>query len=69
VGCKPGERVAFDGFTGQPDEQLNPKKRVFEQIQPDLHVGADLVARYKDSAFMTSLGPCKVASVTGGSIK
>ena len=68
-GCKPGERVTFDGFPGQPDDQLNPKKRIFEQVQPDLRVGSDLVARYKEAVFMTGLGPCKVASVAGGSIK
>ena len=26
--CVPGERVVFDGFPGEPDEQLNPKKKV-----------------------------------------
>jgi hypothetical protein len=153
AGCKPGERVTFEGFPGEPDQQLNPKKKVFEtvgwsgrgggparggharlvgrlhwqrpgdwdrtgpelrresflardarvrstglarrpslvdrqgaddselcapaarpsvrwpQVQPDLKTGPDRVARYKDAAFMTSLGPCTVKSVTGGSIK
>jgi hypothetical protein len=26
--CKPGERLTFEGFPGEPDEQLNPKKKV-----------------------------------------
>ena len=39
------------------------------QVQPDFKVGPDLVARYKDAAFMTSLGPSNVRTVTGGSIK
>ena len=27
-GCEPGDRVVFDGFPGEPDQQLNPKKKV-----------------------------------------
>ena len=69
AGSKPGERVTFEGYPGEPDEQLNPKKKVFEAIQPDLAVGDDLVAKYKGVAFMTSLGPCKVKSAKGASIK
>ncbi|KAI0354934.1 nucleic acid-binding protein [Trametes cingulata] len=34
-GSKPGERVYFEGFEdGQPLSQLNPKKKIFETIQP-----------------------------------
>lgn len=33
-GSAPGERVFIDGFTsGTPDEELKPKKKVFEKIQ------------------------------------
>ncbi len=27
-GSVPGDRVVFDGFPGEPDKQLNPKKKV-----------------------------------------
>ena len=27
-GCVPGERVTFEGYPGDPDSQLNPKKKV-----------------------------------------
>ena len=27
-GSVPGDRVAFDGFPGEPDKQLNPKRKV-----------------------------------------
>ena len=43
--------------------------QVFEAVQPDFKVGSDLVARYKDAAFMTSKGPCTVRSVAGATIK
>jgi aminoacyl tRNA synthase complex-interacting multifunctional protein 1 len=29
-----GEKVFFEGYEGTPEPQLNPKKKVFEQIQP-----------------------------------
>ena len=28
TGSVPGDRVVFDGFPGEPDKQLNPKKKV-----------------------------------------
>ena len=34
-------------MTGTPDEQLNPKKKIFEQIQPDLRINSEGVASYK----------------------
>jgi methionyl-tRNA synthetase len=64
-----GERVMFDGYAGDPDEQLNPKKKVFEAVAPDLTTNQDCVATYKGLPFMTSAGPCRVASVKGGGIK
>ncbi|KAH9316289.1 hypothetical protein KI387_024916, partial [Taxus chinensis] len=64
-----GERVKFQGFDGTPDELLNPKKKVWETVQPDLHTTTDLVACYKGVPFTTSAGVCKVSSITCGSIK
>lgn len=32
AGSKPGERVTCAGYSGEPDEQLNPKKKIFEQV-------------------------------------
>jgi aminoacyl tRNA synthase complex-interacting multifunctional protein 1 len=31
-----GERVKFDGYTAEPEAVLNPKKKIFEKIAPDL---------------------------------
>ena len=31
-GSSPGDRVSVQGFQGEPDEQLNPKKKIFEQV-------------------------------------
>ncbi|KAI7983170.1 putative methionine--tRNA ligase [Camellia lanceoleosa] len=64
-----GERVTFPGFKGDPDDVLNPKKKVWETVQVDLHTDKELVACYKDVPFTTSAGVCKVSSICGGSIR
>ncbi|KAL1807993.1 probable methionine--tRNA ligase [Daucus carota subsp. sativus] len=64
-----GERVTFSGFEGSPDDVLNPKKKVWETIQPELHTSNELIACYKDMPFSTSVGLCKVKSISDGSIR
>jgi methionyl-tRNA synthetase len=68
-GAVVGERVTFPGFPGEPDGVLNPKKKIWETVQPNLHTSADLVAQYKDVPFTTSSGICKVESIASGGIK
>ncbi|XP_071695810.1 methionine--tRNA ligase, cytoplasmic-like [Rutidosis leptorrhynchoides] len=63
-----GERVTFSGFSGEPDEALNPKRKVWETLQVDLHTDKDFVACFKDLPFTTSAGVCKVSSIPNGSI-
>jgi len=67
-GVAPGERITFQGFQGEADPVLNPKKKYFEKVQPDWSTSADRVATYKGIPFMTSKGPVTVKTVTGGSI-
>jgi len=64
-----GERVTFLGFDGEPDDVLNPKKKVWETVQVDLHTNSELVACYKDVPFTTSAGICRVSSISSGSIR
>ncbi|GFY96786.1 methionine-tRNA ligase, putative [Actinidia rufa] len=64
-----GERVTFPGFEGDPDDVLNPKKKVWETVQLDLHTDKELVASYKDVPFTTSAGVCKVSSICDCSIR
>ncbi|CAL8078872.1 unnamed protein product [Calicophoron daubneyi] len=42
-----GTRVTVPGYELNPDEQLNPKKKIFEQIKPDLVVDDAGYATYK----------------------
>lgn len=37
-GVQVGEKVAFEGYTAEPEAQINPKKKIFEKIAPDLMV-------------------------------
>lgn len=67
--AKIGERVTFSGFEGEPDEVLNPKKKVWETLVVDLHTNENLVACYKDLPFTTSAGECKVSSISNGTIR
>lgn len=43
-------------YDAEPEAQLNPKKKIFEKISPDLKTNADGVAQYKSVPFMTSKG-------------
>ena len=40
--AKAGERVFFEGWKGEPEGVLNPKKKVWETIQPGFLTTADL---------------------------
>jgi len=69
-GAVPGDRVTFQGFPGEPDKELNPKKKVWEQVQPDLLTDAQCVATYKGSAFeIAGKGVCKAQTMSNSGIK
>ena len=65
----PGDRVFFAGHEGTPEGQLNPKKKVWETVQPDFATRDDLVAVWKDVPFQTAKGLVKTASIAKASIK
>ena len=57
-------------FLGKPDTQLNPKKKVWERIQPDLHTNEECVACYKGAPFsVEGKGVCKVQTLKNCGIK
>lgn len=68
AGAVPGERVTFKDITGDADAQLNPKKKIFEEIKPHLHTNAEKIAQYKDLVFTTSAGPCTVATLANATL-
>ncbi|XP_041941745.1 aminoacyl tRNA synthase complex-interacting multifunctional protein 1a [Alosa alosa] len=70
AGAIPGDKVLCQGFSGDPDKELNPKKKVWEQVQPDLQTDAKCVATYKGSAFeVTGKGVCKAQTMSNSGIK
>jgi methionine--tRNA ligase beta chain len=68
-GSQIGERVFVEGYTGEPDEQLNPKHKVWETVQPEFGTSPECVATYKNAPFQTKAGVIRVKSIAGGSIK
>ena len=68
-GAAIGERITFEGHDGEPEAQLNPKKKVWEKLMPQLNTSDERVARYEAVPFMTKSGPCTVATIAKGGIK
>ncbi|KAG1471868.1 hypothetical protein G6F56_001873 [Rhizopus delemar] len=71
---KPGDRVYIEGQEGEHEKVLNPKKKYWETVQPELKTNDDCVAHYTDKPLLikTASGEsvqCKVATVKNGGIK
>ncbi|KAG8192508.1 hypothetical protein JTE90_018030 [Oedothorax gibbosus] len=69
-GSVPGDRVVCDEFPGEPDATLPPKKKIFEQVAPDLKTDGGCNATYKSSLLkVAGKGVVKSASLTNVQIK
>lgn len=69
-GSAPGERVFFeDHESGKPDEELKPKKKVWEKLQPDLRTNGDCIAEWQGNIMKTKLGNIKCRSLKSSPIK
>ncbi|KAF6128627.1 aminoacyl tRNA synthetase complex interacting multifunctional protein 1 [Phyllostomus discolor] len=69
-GSVPGDRITFDAFPGDPDKELNPKKKIWEQIQPDLYTNGECVATYKGTPFeVKGKGVCRAQTMANSGIK
>ncbi|KAJ1974502.1 G4 quadruplex nucleic acid binding protein [Dimargaris xerosporica] len=75
AGATPGQKVYFDDFKeGEPEAVLNPKKKIWETIQPGLLTDDACQALFKDAEgkvhlLKTDDGVCKVNSVVQATIK
>lgn len=47
AGVKPGDKVFFEGFDGTPEKVLNPKKKIWEAVQPSFSTNEALEVIYK----------------------
>ncbi|CAL1295016.1 unnamed protein product [Larinioides sclopetarius] len=69
-GSAPGDRVICDQFPGVPDALLNPKKKIFEQVAPDLKTDDDCNATYKSAPLkVADKGVIKSTTLTNVQIK
>ena len=75
AGSKPGDKATFKGFDGEPEKLLNPKRKIWEGIQPNLLTNGSTEATFVDPTSKTEAlllvngQACKVASLKGASIK
>ncbi|XP_014292180.1 aminoacyl tRNA synthase complex-interacting multifunctional protein 1 isoform X2 [Halyomorpha halys] len=66
----PGDVVSCSGYTNSPDPQLNPRKRIFETVAPDLKTDSETIATYKGERWsIGSKGFVKAQTLKGASIK
>jgi len=57
-------------IAGEPDDQLNPKKKTWELIQPDLKTDENGVATYKGDPFLVvGRGVCTATGCANFPIK
>ncbi|XP_041641207.1 aminoacyl tRNA synthase complex-interacting multifunctional protein 1-like isoform X2 [Cheilinus undulatus] len=69
-GALPGDKVVFQAFPGEADEELKPKQKVWEQVQADLRTDDQCVATYKGAAFeVSNKGVCRVQTMSNAEIK
>lgn len=70
AGSIPGDEVHVEGYPRVPDPLLNPKKKIFETVAPDLKTNSERVATYKGVAFtVPGKGVVTAPSLVGVSIK
>ncbi|MCJ1288296.1 G4 quadruplex nucleic acid binding protein [Xylographa opegraphella] len=84
AGAKAGERVHFEGWEGEPEGVLNPKKKVWETIQPGFTTTEDLGVAFDAGAVeqlkaegrkglgklvVVSGGECKVTTLKGAVVR
>ncbi|ORX92525.1 nucleic acid-binding protein [Basidiobolus meristosporus CBS 931.73] len=67
-GSMPGDRIFFDGFPGEADRILNPKKKIFEKVAPHFWTDENRICMYKNSPFKTKHGLVTVKSIVKGTI-
>jgi len=71
AGAQIGDKISFDGYEGEPDLPfMNPKKKIFEAVQPEFLVNPEGVATYKGSFFkIEGKGLVTSPTVRNGGIK
>lgn len=62
---KPGDRIVVEGYeTGEPDEVLNPKKKVWDKLQVDLKTNDNLFAVWQNNTLLSKTNGNPVTTKT-----
>jgi aminoacyl tRNA synthase complex-interacting multifunctional protein 1 len=61
-GSKAGERVYFEGWKGEPEGVLNPKKKIWELFQPGFTTTEGLEVAF-DASVVEQLGKTEVGKL------
>jgi len=70
IGSIPGDLVEVEGYTRQPDSVLNPKKKIWETVAPDLKTDSNKLATYKGKVLsIPNKGPISAATLSNVQIK
>ncbi|XP_074650679.1 aminoacyl tRNA synthase complex-interacting multifunctional protein 1-like isoform X2 [Tubulanus polymorphus] len=68
--CVPGERAICESYPGEPDALLNPKKKIWEQVAPDLKVNENGLPNYKgDQIVIPGRGIAKAPTLKNVQVK
>ena len=62
-GSTVGSRIMVEGYNREPEAQINPKKKIFEKIAPDMVVSKDGVCQYRSKNFITDVGGAITATI------
>lgn len=69
-GAEPGDLVEVEGYVRRPDAVLNPKKKIWETVAPDLKTNASKVATYKGAVMsIPNKGPVTAPTLADVQIK
>lgn len=70
-GAVPGDLISCVGFPRNPDAPfMNPKKKIFETVAPDLTVNSEFVGTFKGAALVVDgKGPIKSQTLKNVNIK
>lgn len=70
AGALIGDLIQCEGYVRNPDPIMNPKKKIFETVAPDLLVNSDFVGTYKGAALVVEgKGPIKSQTLKNVIIK
>lgn len=75
AGSKPGDKIFFEGYDGTPEKQLNPKKKVWETLQPRFSTTENFEVTYTEEGkepkrLVNSKGElCKNSTIAKADVK